>query len=265
MKSLRVVGFVMIAVLLFVIVTSIPESTVNELFDNDIEFTVSDDSSSIPVGCDQFCDKPLDFDPQAIALDIINNIPESNDSTLVQLLDEAEIINVSDITISRVLGSSETDVSKLVLSKTLDFITAENEFVDLSQTNLSYSFSLKENNKIDYGSMLVEVLVNDKKFSEKRYDFSGNPVNGILKKSTDSISIQSLLYSSPDGIVKIELNVKEFYFRNDKGLYSLLSPVKIHSISLEKDSNQILYQSEEGKVVKVYPVDDTLRIFSVPS
>ena len=185
-------------------------------------------------------------------------LPESNDSFLVNLLDQTDSTAMT-IDITRILGEQTSLISQVALEKSLSFITEENDFKDLTDTNLSYSFSIKTQDSIQYCSTLVEILINGEHFNEKRYDLKSikNDVH------TDTNTIRSL--TTNDGIIKIELKIKELYIRTESSLYSLSEPIIIHSLILEKDSNQILYKSEDGKITKLYPNDDKIQFYSEAS
>lgn len=195
-------------------------------------------------------------DDSFIGFDSID-YPESNDSLLLRVLDESQILPpVVTIDIKRTLGDDVKSISQLTLTKYLSFITEDNILLDLTDKSLSLSFQNQQ--KIEYGSALVEIIANGKSLGESRYDLKSSVVGKEITISKNKI--ESLLINQPDGLVKIEINIKELYIRTEAGLFSLPQNIIIYSISLQKDSYQLLYKTENGSVVKMYPKDGILRI-----
>jgi hypothetical protein len=191
----------------------------------------------------------LDFDPILLTV----QLPKSNDSILQQTLDNADLTTFFDVVISRQLDETVTPISELSLSESLSFITVENEFDDITDMNLSYIFEM---NDVEFGSIIVEVLVNDNVVDEQNIDFTTD----IVK--TEPIKVNDLVDSNGEN--KIELRIKKLFIRSDNP-YFLPLPVNIHSITLDNQPNQIIITSEIGESIKVYPEDNKLKIFQSAS
>lgn len=217
--------------------------------------------------CIENCELSIDdigYDPEILSIEG-TVLQKSADSLMTQTLTELEIIEISSVKVNRIIGEDVSVVSDVDLEKTLAFITTENSFHDLTFDNLSYSFTVFDDDNIQFGEFLIETTVNNNPISEKRYKIEGNTVNGELTVFTDKKQIGTLISSASDGNVEIGLTIKEFFIRTDDGLFSLLEPITIHILSVEKESNKIIFTDEEGISMKIYPTDDRLLISSTGS
>ena len=199
-----------------------------------------------------------DFDPSILSIQQTLELPESNDSILQQIIDEAEIIPNQKVVISRHIMSdifpfseSTVDISELELTESLSFITIEDEFDDISNHKLSWIFNTEN---IEFGSLIYEILINNKIQSEHTIEFTTNTIQ------TEPIIISELLSSSADGEAIVELKIKKLFVKTDKPYY-LPEPTTINTLTFDNQPNKILVLQETGESVKIYPEDDKIQIW----
>lgn len=262
MNKLRLVGISLIVIISLVFLSAIEPTQPNldklktqPLVDTTVDITCVE-NCTIP---------PPDFD--LLYSVSATKLPDSNNSVIVNALDNINVKNTVRVVIQRTIGNDTKDISNLELEKTLtfSFITTDSSFDDLTSKSLSYSFIIDMDKKLSLGSFLLEIYGNDQLINSKKYSIPLNPVDGKIIVNTDKLLIGDLIKNIPDGKVDIKLIVKEFYVRNDVGLYSLLTTSSLHAVSVDKDSNRVIYKNESGQSVKIYPTDDKLQIFSSPS
>jgi hypothetical protein len=207
---------------------------------------------------DQTCTINCEIDdpspnPTVLSTQDITALPNSNDSILQQALDQAEIIPLFKVDISRQLGETITPISELELSESLSFITIENEFDDITGQSLSYIFEMEN---VEFGALIVQTLVNNKIKFTQEIDFTDNIVETNPRLLSDLLS--------DDGENIIELKITKLFVRADKPFF-LPEPITISTITLDNQPNQILITEESGQSIKVYPTDDQLQIFATAS
>lgn len=253
-------GIISLFAVLILTVTAVPDQTQSSALDI-MEVAEVNLDNDCTINC------TLDFDDAQrlhSSLDLVT-LPDSYDTILVRALEDAELIDISNVKVNRHLGDETSPVSEINLSKTLSVITHNGIIRDLSAENLSYTFQISETDNILFGSILIEYVINGKShFEKERYAIpSGIPKNGLIEITTTPKTIEKLAGSQTTGNVEIILRVHELFVRNDGGLYSLLSPTDIHTFNVALDVNQIIYTNESGTSVIIYPSDDKLVIQSV--
>ncbi len=192
----------------------------------------------------------------------------SDDSIIEQVLDELTFYEtVQTFSVTRILTDtltgeiSEESVSDIQLISN-SFITFENDFADITQSNVSYRLEINSESDITNGRVVLEFLDDGVKFDEQTISLKESPKNGKITKLTKSWSPSTVLGTTENKIHNVEIKILELFFHNEQGKYFLQDETIVHGMKLDKNSNKIIKQDEIGNTIKIYPTDDLLTINS---